>query len=285
MLSIREDNTIHILSPREYGDGPPVHAPARQGAPDGQALGFISMFCGSGLGRLVMDEVEEVLPAGTYLHSSAFAENDRTLATSVQQYWQRRALLTGRAGHNWLASDVWDLFRPAQGDPPGHTRLRRFAMALPPAAVVLVVGGSPCQDLTYAGPYRGQLGLCGSRSCHFYAIPVCMWALQHMRPDIRIFGVVENAASMRPEYRTAILEALGCRDPGQAVDMDAKEWSLFPRHRYYFSTFPGNQDTGPESLLGPLPAKRTGIADPGWAFHPDGDKPPLLRARSGPPPD
>ena len=230
-----------------------------------------------------MDEVEEVLPAGAYLHSSVFAETDRTLATSVQRYWQQRAVLTRRAGHYWLAEDVWDLLRPGQGDPHGSTPLSRFAVALPPSAVVLVVGGSPCQDLTYAGRHRGQLGLCGPVSRHFYAIPVCIWALQHMRPDIRIFGGVENAGSMRPEYRQAILDALGCRCASQAVLMDAKEWSLFPRSRYFFSTLPGDQDTGAASLLGPLPEKRSGIADPGWAFHPDGDKPPLLRARTSPP--
>ena len=72
--------------------------------------------------------------------------------------------------------------------PVGHIRLRqdggrfpRLCEQLPRGALALLIGGSPCQDLTSIGPGGGQVGLCGERSVIF---PVLAWALSRARPDL-----------------------------------------------------------------------------------------------------
>eukprot|EP00969_Alexandrium_andersonii_P143767 6357763-Alexandrium_andersonii.AAC.1 len=65
-------------------------------------------------------------------------------------------------------------------------------------AVVLIVAGSPCQDLTYAGATRGAVGVCGEQSRLFWAVPAAALVLQHLRPDVNVQVVVENAGSMLP---------------------------------------------------------------------------------------
>eukprot|EP00969_Alexandrium_andersonii_P043536 1908651-Alexandrium_andersonii.AAC.1 len=51
-----------------------------------------------------------------------------------------------------LAHDVWALLRDGAGPP------RRMMDRTPLTAVVLIIAGSPCQDLTYAGATRGAVG-------------------------------------------------------------------------------------------------------------------------------
>ena len=71
----------------------------------------------------------------------------------------------GRPGHVRLCSDVWDLVREP-------TILRAFLTRVPREALLLLVGGSPCQQLTRMGRYQGAQGLCGPTSVHFYIVPV-----------------------------------------------------------------------------------------------------------------
>ena len=42
-------------------------------------------------------------------------------------------------------------------------KLLREAVALAPKAKWIIVGGSPCQDLTFAGTFKGLLGLVGKK--------------------------------------------------------------------------------------------------------------------------
>ena len=68
----------------------------------------------------------------------------------------------------WPAT--WDLCRP-EHSPLGTTAnenpnqadlvtpLSRFAQSLPTGCITIIVAGSPCQQLTFAGRYRGQQGL------------------------------------------------------------------------------------------------------------------------------
>eukprot|EP00974_Lingulodinium_polyedra_P021444 2072500-Lingulodinium_polyedra.AAC.1 len=63
------------------------------------------------------------------------------------------------------ASNVWELLRN------GAKRLKGVLRAAPQGAMLLVVGGSPCQQLSVAGPHQGRLGLAGGQSVLFYAIP------------------------------------------------------------------------------------------------------------------
>eukprot|EP00969_Alexandrium_andersonii_P302968 13392445-Alexandrium_andersonii.AAC.1 len=86
-----------------------------------------------------------------------------------------------------LAHDVWALLREGAGP------LRHMMDYTPLNAVVLIVAGSPCQDLTYAGATRGAVGVCGTQSRLFWAVLAVALVLQHLRPDINVQVVVENA--------------------------------------------------------------------------------------------
>ena len=101
-----------------------------------------------------------------------------------------------------LAADVWDLLRQDGG------RFQRLCELLPSDALALLVGGSPCQDVSPMGPGRGQTGLCGERSIRFFVFPVLAWAITRARPDLTVHVVVENAGSIRQEPLAAMSEAL-----------------------------------------------------------------------------
>ena len=104
-----------------------------------------------------------------------------------------------------LAADVWDLLRQDGG------RFQRLCELLPREALTLLIGGSPCQDVSPMGPGRGRMGLCGEGSIHFFVFPALAWAVARARPDLTVHVVVENAGSIRPEHLLAMSEALGVR--------------------------------------------------------------------------
>eukprot|EP00974_Lingulodinium_polyedra_P110637 10698866-Lingulodinium_polyedra.AAC.1 len=54
----------------------------------------------------------------------------------------------------------------------------------PHGSLLLIIGGSPCQELTTAGARRGRLGLGGSHSILFYAIPATASVAAQLRPDL-----------------------------------------------------------------------------------------------------
>eukprot|EP00974_Lingulodinium_polyedra_P083305 8064267-Lingulodinium_polyedra.AAC.1 len=56
----------------------------------------------------------------------------------------------------------------------------------PEEALVLVVGGPPCQQLFWAGRNRGRQVLAGPDSIFFYAIPVIARAITELRPDVYV---------------------------------------------------------------------------------------------------
>ena len=252
--------------------------------PDARAypIDHLGLFEGCGMGRLGIGELEGLLPPGTYLRSSWFAELHDGLSRAVQAYWecefQKGLARPGEAGpvrHQKLASDVWDLFR-AQ-DATGERPLDRWAESLPRDGLALISAGSPCVELTTAHPDKGKIGVCGRHSVLFHVIPAVIWYVRHRRPDVRVFAVVENAGSMRPEFVDYILAALGCDSYQQVVTLDAGHWSAFPRRRLWFSTLPA-------VALGNAPRPRPSPFDPGWAPRPDGTMPPLMGSRL-PPPD
>eukprot|EP00974_Lingulodinium_polyedra_P019615 1895296-Lingulodinium_polyedra.AAC.1 len=79
--------------------------------------------------------------------------------------------------------------------------LRQVLGATPPGALLLIVGGSPCQDLTIAGPSRGRLGLAGAHSVQYYAIPAIASAAAALRPDVEVHAMCENAGTTKGEFR------------------------------------------------------------------------------------
>ena len=76
-----------------------------------------------------------------------------------------------------LGTDVYDLlFHP-------HL-LQSVAAALPANALVLVIAGPPCQDLSRMGPDSGARGICGERSSLALLVPAIAGLLQRLRSDL-----------------------------------------------------------------------------------------------------
>jgi len=89
-------------------------------------------------------------------------------------------------------------------------RVLREAFAIAgPQCCWIVIAGSPCQDLTLAGPLGGLLGLTGPCSSLFYYVHVILWFLQMNYPIELIRFLLENAGTMLDIHRKAILRALG----------------------------------------------------------------------------
>ena len=133
-----------------------------------------------------------------------------------------------------------------------------FALAGPQCRW-FVIAGSPCQDLTPAGPLKGLLGLTGPCSSFFYYVHVILWLLQMNYPIELIRFLLENAGTMLEIHRKAILRALGLD-----ADLHPNHFRVDPKHthgikrnRFYFRNYkdcaqvsktvvlPGNDLEGP----------------------------------------
>ena len=240
---------------RACGRAPPRALRRPRVAEPGPPLALVSLFDGTGLARLAVGELLDATHDGPVLVQSVFAELDDDLATAVETYWETRARLTGCVPHRRIAADVWNLFR---GSP---CPLELFAQGLPQQANALLVAGSPCQNLTRAGLHAGEQGLCGPASVLYFSVPTVAWALQTMRPDVTVHVVVENAASMLPVFRDAILETLGGLDcGGHLLTLDAGDWAAMPRRRHFFGTVPVGVDAQRPARRPPL-GTRAGCPD------------------------
>ena len=105
----------------------------------------------------------------------------------------------------------------------------------------LLIGGSPCQDLTFAGPYQGLLGFTGKRSglvVHFYLV---LWALQTLFGFVNVLYVLENAGSMLSEHRNFICRILGInpltKSKVEELTICTQECVGIKRQRYFFRNF------------------------------------------------
>ena len=84
----------------------------------------------------------------------------------------------------------------------------RQAHSIAPTAKWFIVGGSPCQDLTYAGPFHGLLGLTGPCSVLFFPDQRTIWTMQHLAGPNKVRYLAENAGSMDPIHFTAFCQLL-----------------------------------------------------------------------------
>jgi hypothetical protein len=71
--------------------------------------------------------------------------------------------------------------------------LREFLAQIGEDDPVILVAGSPCQDLTLYGPSKGKLGVCGERSRHFTVIPIIVAIIQTLQTSRFVFVTTENA--------------------------------------------------------------------------------------------
>ena len=92
----------------------------------------------------------------------------------------------------------------------------------------ILVGGSPCQDLSIARGRAGRDGLKGKRSALFYDY---VRILNEVNPK---WFVLENVASMRDESKDAITELVGVKP----IMIDSALVSAQNRKRYFWTNIP-----------------------------------------------
>ena len=205
------------------------------------------------------------------IFAAFFIELSARLAATVQNQWERVAADGLGCPSHFITADVWDLLRD---DAALTCHLAKF---IPRDCLVLVVGGSPCLQLTPMVD-GGKAGLTGPESFNFFIFPFFLYLLQNLRPDALIHGVVENAGLARTEHHNAIVDALGIH-PNQAPRIDSAYFIAAPRKRVIASTLPAI------SAPTPYPARRPSPFDNGWNFRgaarePDGgDSPDVVLQR------
>ena len=72
----------------------------------------------------------------------------------------------------------------------------------------IIIGGSPCQDLTFAGPYKGLLGLAGPCSRLFFVFVCIIFTVQQLCGPQAVRFLAENAASMLEMHYSAFCRLL-----------------------------------------------------------------------------
>lgn len=110
--------------------------------------------------------------------------------------------------------DVWKLLE-------NNSLKLRQAKAMYPDLKWVLIAGSPCQDLTFAGYLNGLLGLTGKRSMLFFTVYIVLCHLQCLFGFLQVRFLTENAGTMQPvqsslskrriRIRGAILMHLTCR--------------------------------------------------------------------------
>ena len=160
-----------------------------------------------------------------------------------------------------------------------HCRILKEAFALAgPQCRWIVIAGSPCQDLTPAGPLKGLLGLTGPCSSLFYYVHVILWLLQKNYPAELIRFLLENAGTMLEIHRKAILRALGLNadlNP-EHIRFDPKHTHGIKRNRFYFRNYQDCSQVAKTSVL-TIDEAQGPLLDCGGYPIPFG---PLLRVRA-----
>ena len=123
----------------------------------------------------------------------------------------------------------------------------------------IIVGGSPCQDLTFAGPWRGLLGLIGPSSRLFFVLLCVISSMQRLVGPAAVRYLVENAASMLQIHLDAFCQLLRIpADHHGRYVWDPCDFGFeVTRKRNYFRNFGDVEEIGIptrvfESEFGPL---------------------------------
>ena len=114
--------------------------------------------------------------------------------------------------------------------------LRQLA-ALFPGLKWFIIGGSPCQDLTYAGYLHGLLGLVGARSRLFFLLLLTIRTIQILVGISSVRFLVENAGSMKDVHFVAFCKLLGLpfAEPFDQYTWDLAKFTCFiTRKRNFF---------------------------------------------------
>ena len=115
----------------------------------------------------------------------------------------------------------------------------------------IIVGGSPCQDLTFAGPLRGMLGLVGPNSRLFFVLLCVISAMQRLAGTNAVRYLVENAASMLHIHLEAFCRLLGLpvEKKGKYVWDPCEFGFQITRKRNYFRNFDDVEEIDPPAQV------------------------------------
>ena len=136
----------------------------------------------------------------------------------------------------------------------GQCKVLQELVQMFPDCKWIIVGGSPCQDLTFAGPLRGLLGLIGPSSRLFFVLLCVISSMQRLVGPAAVRYLVENAASMLQIHMDAFCQLL--RLPvdhhGRYVWDPCDFGFQVTRRRNYFRNFDDVEEIGiPTRVFGP----------------------------------
>ena len=77
----------------------------------------------------------------------------------------------------------------------------------------------------------------------FFAVPCARRLEQDRKPDVRVHPVPENVDTMKDILRDAVLAAMESLSLDHLMSIHSGEWSLLPRARYWFATFPNPRES------------------------------------------
>ena len=146
----------------------------------------------------LFDGVSSVVPTLTkklgYAPAVAIlAENDIDVRAVVCAEFGYRAdeqwSLTPQGAAALYVKDVHSLIA-------SNCQVLRSTIEAYPGLKWIITGGSPCQDLTFAGPYKGLLGLAGPCSRLFFVFLCIIFTVQQLCGPQAVRFLAENAASM-----------------------------------------------------------------------------------------
>ena len=198
-------------------------------------VGIISMFDGVGsvyhiikkkLGRpptiLIAAEIDPVLR--------------RLVASEIGMREDQQWGYTIEGTATIYVKDVWTLTDK-------DSQILRQAKAMHPELKWIVIAGSPCQDLTYAGFLNGLLGLTGQRSMLFFVVYIVILHLQKLYGIGSVRYLTENAGSMQPVHPDNLRRNANCLEYSEHFQLflyclglprnqPVKQW-IWDTSRYY----------------------------------------------------
>ena len=171
----------------------------------GQSYGIISMF--DGTSTTYTSITREVGYAPSYCIAAEYDQDIRYIAADKHGFPIDEKDPVWRPNKYGVPSrylkDVWEICADF-----GQV-LKDIRRLFPTCKRLIIVAGSPCQDLTFMSLWKGLLGILGQRSKHFQVLPVLLMTMQILLPEVQIFLIVENAGSMRPYHLACMLDLLG----------------------------------------------------------------------------
>ena len=212
-----------------YAAVPPENTAPMKGI-QGQ-YGIISLFDGVSSGVRILKQKLQQPPAAIIL-----AELDEKLRSLVcAEFGYRADEQWGYTADGATCCYVRDVNTIIKND----CYLLRQVVSMHPNLKWFIVGGSPCQDLAYAGPSQGLLGLVGSQSRLFFVLLCTIRTMQVLVGTAAVRFLVENAGSMKPVHYVAFCRLLGLpHDPPNRYIWDLAKYTPFiSRKRNFFRNF------------------------------------------------